>query len=361
MCASFSPVFWSHSFFCCFSASSSSESSQAPREHKPKDHSHRSPHHDRGGRRGGPGGARGRFQPRGGGPGGSVWRPMAKSYGTAGTEEEGKGDAMQADARRPTRPNYAEEDIAPTAASMKVDPKNPTHPITLPFLNPHSFRKPVEPSSVVKPEPRDDDAMDIDLNAVPEVPSSAAVSAEGSAARDRPADMLFRADDGTYAGQDQIFFVQLPTQLPTKLLSQTEKQAMLPPPPRKPAAEPVKDEMEVDAEGDGAAKEDGTHVPVERQKRPGEVDEVLGFRSTLSGLPSGKIGKVRLYKSGKVRLVIGGIEYEVSTGMPCNFLQEAIAIDQTRLYQVGEIAKRMICYPIVEDLLATPEPVVIDD
>lgn len=236
---------------------------------------------------------------------------------------------------------------------MQVDPKNPTHPITLPFMNPHSFRKMM--GGLPEPTPSTDD-IEIDLNA--DVPVPTPVSSED---RQRPADLLFRTDDGEYFGQDQIFFVQLPAALPVTL----------PPPVVAPAAAPVpakraaaaqRDDMDVD----GELKEDAAPAapPARVQPKPGEMDDILGFRSTLSSMPSGKFGKIRLYKSGKVRLVIGGVEYDVSTGMTCNFLQEAVAIDQNKLYQIGEISKRMVCYPVVEDLLQAenaPETVVVPD
>jgi hypothetical protein len=231
---------------------------------------------------------------------------------------------------------------------MKVDPRNPCHPITLPFMNPHSFKKLL----AVKSE---EDAAE-EEDAAGGAPGLKKEDDTGES-RSRPADVLFRADDGTYSGQDQIFFVQLPTSLP----SRPTHQPAAPQPIAKP---PVKEEgdMIVDVKDEANASAD---PPPRVLAKAGEVDEILGFRNTLANLPSDRVEKIRLFKSGKVHLVLGGIEYDVSTGMTCNFLQEALAIDSTHLYQLGDITKRMVCYPIVPDLLSKAtsdmEPVIVDD
>lgn len=236
---------------------------------------------------------------------------------------------------------------------MQVDPKNPAHPITLPFMNPHSFKKLLE----------DPNLMDV---SVPDASSNNGIggaaatarkpAAEPTASKLGPADILFKSQRGDYSGEDQIFFVQLPTSLPTRV-------AELPAVASVPASAPGisgKDEMDVDEVKDDAAQGQPA-AQVRAPTKPGEVDDILGFRSTLAGLPSGFLGKLRVYKSGKVRMVLGDVEYDVSTGMTCNFLQEAIAVDNGHLYQLGEISKRMVCFPVVQELLQPAvETVVLD-
>lgn len=78
-----------------------------------------------------------------------------------------------------------------------------------------------------------------------------------------------------------------------------------------------------------------------------EDKKVSDNENTLRTLPSGKIGKLQIYKSGKMKLIIGDVSFHVATGMPCNFLQEVVAISEKsqKYYQLGEITKRMVCYP----------------
>lgn len=89
------------------------------------------------------------------------------------------------------------------------------------------------------------------------------------------------------------------------------------------------------------------------------MNEPTEFTSTLANVPSGHLGKLLIYKSGKVKLRIGDILFDVSTGMRCNFLQEVVAVNESeqKYYQLGDIAKRMVCYPDIESTVAIPHNV----
>lgn len=112
--------------------------------------------------------------------------------------------------------------------------------------------------------------------------------------------------DGILMKPDQLFFIQLPSVLPIN----------------------------------------SPHVVMEDEDLTKPSIE-SGFKSTLSNYPTSKIGKLQVYKSGKVMLKIGDISFHVSTGMPCNFLQEVAVISEKsgKYYQLGDITKRMVCYP----------------
>lgn len=115
-------------------------------------------------------------------------------------------------------------------------------------------------------------------------------------------------DDKLSLKSGELFFVQLPSSLPIKL---------------------KKEEMEI------------IENPEEDKKDSKENGNLL------STFPSSKIGKLQIYKSGKMKLIIGDVSFHVATGMPCNFLQEVVAISEKsgKYYQIGEITKRMVCYP----------------
>jgi len=102
--------------------------------------------------------------------------------------------------------------------------------------------------------------------------------------------------------------------------------------------------------------------------------DVLGFKSTLTGVPSGQIGKILLFKSGKAKLQIGDVLFDVccycliaqlsaltyymlqiSSGMPTTFLQEVVAIapDSKKFFQLSDIPTRVVCYPDVASLLCS--------
>jgi hypothetical protein len=219
--------------------------------------------------------------------------------------------ALTDNTKKPKEKKFDQADIAPTAQSMAIDPLNLAHPMTLPFLDP------VKANPTLKAE----GFRGLSTQTLPDIKTAAAaptsISNMGTIAeRSNPANLMFQNDDGVYTGEDQIFFIQLPSAIPL-----------------------------------------GT--PPVRPTPAAEQAEVLGFKGTLSSLPSGNIGKLQIYKSGKVKLRIGDVLFDVSTGMPCNFLQEVAALntEKKKYYQLGDVSRRMVCYPDVSDLFVeTPKP-----
>jgi hypothetical protein len=81
--------------------------------------------------------------------------------------------------------------------------------------------------------------------------------------------------------------------------------------------------------------------------------DVLGYKSPLHALKDGKVGKLILYKSGKVKLKIGDFLFDVATGLKTNFLQEVAVIspEEERMYHLGELTHRMVCSPDLDGML----------
>ncbi|KAH0482234.1 MAG: uncharacterized protein KVP18_001120 [Porospora cf. gigantea A] len=78
--------------------------------------------------------------------------------------------------------------------------------------------------------------------------------------------------------------------------------------------------------------------------------------STLSGLPAGKLGRLRIRQSGKVELVLGeeadSLCLDVNMGCECNFFQQAgclIEANQEFVF-LGSLGKRMVATIDVESL-----------
>uniref|UniRef100_A0ACD5Y8E6 Uncharacterized protein n=1 Tax=Avena sativa TaxID=4498 RepID=A0ACD5Y8E6_AVESA len=75
--------------------------------------------------------------------------------------------------------------------------------------------------------------------------------------------------------------------------------------------------------------------------------------SKVKDLPGGHMGKILVYKSGKVKMKMGDALFDVSPGSSCMFVQEVAAIN-TRGKQcctLGEISKRVVLTPDVDYLL----------
>eukprot|EP01027_Heterolobosea_sp_BB2_P012064 GEZU01017509.1.p1 GENE.GEZU01017509.1~~GEZU01017509.1.p1 ORF type:complete len:249 (-),score=89.35 GEZU01017509.1:237-983(-) len=77
------------------------------------------------------------------------------------------------------------------------------------------------------------------------------------------------------------------------------------------------------------------------------------FQNSLTGMPAGWIGEMIVYKSGKVKLQLGDVVFDVSPGTEFNFLQEVMSIDANTktCYNLGPIKKRILCMPDVESIL----------
>ncbi|KAI5398256.1 uncharacterized protein LOC127093092 [Lathyrus oleraceus] len=70
-------------------------------------------------------------------------------------------------------------------------------------------------------------------------------------------------------------------------------------------------------------------------------------------MPPGLIGKMIVYKSGKVKLKIGNTLYDVSSGMNCIFSQELVAMNAAEKHcsSIGEISKLATVTPDVDAAL----------
>lgn len=77
---------------------------------------------------------------------------------------------------------------------------------------------------------------------------------------------------------------------------------------------------------------------------------------TFNNLEEGQIGKIQLYKSGKVKLLIGDTHYDLSIGSLSNYRQDVISISTNQeehigtMIHLGEIQTKLIATPNWENL-----------
>ncbi|KAJ1919339.1 hypothetical protein H4219_002027 [Mycoemilia scoparia] len=76
-------------------------------------------------------------------------------------------------------------------------------------------------------------------------------------------------------------------------------------------------------------------------------------QSTETRGPEGRIGTLQIYESGKVKMKIGDILYDISTGSDCQFVQKLCALDMEcrQAFILGNIKKRLVCTPDLESML----------
>ncbi|XP_050225565.1 uncharacterized protein LOC126675039 [Mercurialis annua] len=86
---------------------------------------------------------------------------------------------------------------------------------------------------------------------------------------------------------------------------------------------------------------------------PSQDQSATRKESSFEELSGGYMGKMLVYRSGAVKLKLGGTLYDVSPGSDCIFAQDVMAIDTTAKHccTLGELAKRATVTPDVDSLL----------
>jgi DNA-directed RNA polymerase III subunit RPC4 len=116
--------------------------------------------------------------------------------------------------------------------------------------------------------------------------------------------------------EDELFFIQLPSSLPITSQKPVEKQ---------------------------------------QQQHGAEYDEIwtTDFKNTLIDLPKGYIGEMLVYKSGKRKLKLGNVLFDVVSGTESQMAESVCSIssDSKKFYVLGDVSKRILCVPDLEDCL----------
>ncbi|KAL5477374.1 hypothetical protein EMCRGX_G024164 [Ephydatia muelleri] len=77
---------------------------------------------------------------------------------------------------------------------------------------------------------------------------------------------------------------------------------------------------------------------------------------SLKDIPEGLVGKLRVHRSGKVKLHLGDIVLDVSMGTPCGFVQELVSIRTpqapAQMKFLGHLSHRLVCTPDFQHLLS---------
>eukprot|EP00933_Yihiella_yeosuensis_P014478 TRINITY_DN12974_c2_g1_i1.p1 TRINITY_DN12974_c2_g1~~TRINITY_DN12974_c2_g1_i1.p1 ORF type:complete len:360 (+),score=92.42 TRINITY_DN12974_c2_g1_i1:43-1122(+) len=80
-----------------------------------------------------------------------------------------------------------------------------------------------------------------------------------------------------------------------------------------------------------------------------------GAGATITRFPDGKLGKLRIYKSGKVRMEIGGVSFCVDQGADTFFRQDLALVCPlaNEFINLGEINNRLVLTPDLDDMFST--------
>mmetsp|Transcript_24999 Transcript_24999/g.58161 ORF Transcript_24999/g.58161 Transcript_24999/m.58161 type:complete len:333 (-) Transcript_24999:32-1030(-) len=93
--------------------------------------------------------------------------------------------------------------------------------------------------------------------------------------------------------------------------------------------------------------------PLEEVRREQEDAASAGVGAGITRLPDGLLGKLRIHKSGKVRMEIGGIPFCVDQGCDTFFQQDLACVCPlaNEVIDLGPIHKRMVLTPDVDTML----------
>lgn len=84
-------------------------------------------------------------------------------------------------------------------------------------------------------------------------------------------------------------------------------------------------------------------------------DEAIASNSQagINAIPDGKIGKMRVYKSGAVKMDIGGVEFEVLRGCDMKCHQEVccVSVDQKVCMFMGPVPNKAVVVPALSSIL----------
>eukprot|EP00930_Biecheleria_cincta_P035725 TRINITY_DN24556_c0_g1_i1.p1 TRINITY_DN24556_c0_g1~~TRINITY_DN24556_c0_g1_i1.p1 ORF type:complete len:354 (-),score=73.71 TRINITY_DN24556_c0_g1_i1:37-1098(-) len=94
--------------------------------------------------------------------------------------------------------------------------------------------------------------------------------------------------------------------------------------------------------------------PEEEVQRQQDDASSAGAGATITRLPDGKLGKLKIYKSGKVKMDIGGTSFCVDQGSETFFQQELALVCPlaSEMINLGRIHNRMVLTPDLETIFA---------
>ncbi|CAO3609951.1 unnamed protein product [Cunninghamella blakesleeana] len=175
---------------------------------------------------------------------------------------------------------------------------------------------------------------------------------------DAPAQNIFAVNEHNKVvsvADDELLFFQLPTVVPRFELPKSEEDK---------EDENMEDTDKTEGEKDNKTDDKGkSKLPPSAQKVT--LEEQMNTMN-LEDMPDGKIGKIIIYKSGKMKLKIGNVLLDVEQGMRSSFLENVMVIDSKnetskKAVELGHIVQKFTCAPNMDALLKGCEENYFDD
>lgn len=163
---------------------------------------------------------------------------------------------------------------------------------------------------------------------------------------DSPAQNIFALDEKqrlVCVAEEELLYFQLPTVVP-----KFEK-----PKSDEPAVDVV---MADDVDKVKEENTDSSPLPAAAKKASSSLLEDAMANLGLEDMPDGKVGKLIVYKSGKVNMQFGSILMDVNQGMQSTFLENIMVVDHEsedskKAIELGHIVQKFVCAPNMDALL----------
>lgn len=155
---------------------------------------------------------------------------------------------------------------------------------------------------------------------------------------DSPAQNIFALDEKqrlVCVAEEELLYFQLPTVVPKFEAPKTP-------------------EADIKIETDEAEKNE---LPASARKST--LEEAMS-NLDLKDMPEGQVGKLIVYKSGKVKMQFGNILMDVIQGMHSSFLENVMVVDHEseetkKAIELGHIVQKFVCSPNMDTLLKQDE------
>lgn len=227
----------------------------------------------------------------------------------------------------------------------------------IPWMTVKSQKKERKPSMTkVKLEPSDDVDMeaDDDVSKVLDTIDSLVDDAEDENDEeprelpkvymdgDSPAQNIFALDEKqrlVCVAEEELLYFQLPTVVPIF---------------EKPKSDDPNADVDMTEEGDVKPEVVENTLPAAAKKTASLEDAMANMG--LEDMPDGQVGKLIVYKSGKVKMQFGSILLDVNQGMQSTFLENIMVVDHEsedskKAIELGHIVQKFVCAPNMDALL----------
>ncbi|KAF2075983.1 hypothetical protein CYY_002690 [Polysphondylium violaceum] len=245
---------------------------------------------------------------------------------------------------------------------LEIDPMQPFHPTKLPLIDPRKIEKEYSlQDAKIDLERRkrelEEKISNGELSDAHNYDLFQETSTNSNNNKDVHNTRPFYHED-VFLNNDKLFFIQLPNSLPTIKTKPTN--VPFPPPGMVIPGMPLPPGMAKPPGGVPAAPAAAAGAtpsnPVDPESAPKPILDDNSFvpmiypgdfPGTLKGLPEGRLGTLKIYKSGKTILQIGSVDYNVSASDKPKFLEElnCFSKDGPTCYTLGSPSQHLVAAP----------------